>query len=217
MFEVVVVLGLVLLVASRKKSKVDGGGNSYPQDGGTGGTGGASGGGCWDGVPEPLKSQWKALVADPNTPAGALVAAAQIAAASGHKNAAECLLKSGGGGTPSDAIFLKVQEGHMPFYVAEYYTGQGARFKEFEPLNPHLLPFKKTNGIWGYAGWVPGATVQIPPLWSPNLKPVPPPLQKSPPLTVPGGGDDGDDWEVIPEDEDIIDMVVANFPQVPLL
>jgi hypothetical protein len=64
-----------------------------------------------------------------------------------------------------------IRYGDLPYYMAEYYTGMGSRFREFDAINPAILPFR--NGA--YAGWVPGQTILIPAAWRPFEKALPAP------------------------------------------
>jgi hypothetical protein len=186
MFEAILA-GLLLYLAfgGRKTKVIDGGGSSKPTNG-SGGSGGRGGHDCLDGVPEPFYSMYAALLSAPNNDPGAapgLHGAAQQARELGHNKAAACLeaaanqAKGQGGPGGDKPVYLLIQEGHMPYWVAQHYTGMGSRFREFETLNPFLLPWgRDANGVLGYEGWVPGVTVQIPPLWSPHNKPLPEPL-----------------------------------------
>lgn len=64
-----------------------------------------------------------------------------------------------------------VRTGDRPYGIATYYTGDGARFRELEPLNPQL---GQLNAQGRYPGWVPGAQILLPALWNPWDKPEPP-------------------------------------------
>ncbi len=80
-----------------------------------------------------------------------------------------------------------IRYGDIPYQMANYYTGQGARFRELEPGNPHLgkLTTSVVNGqnVSNYPGWVPGAVVMLPLSWHPWDKPTPAPLGGTAPST----------------------------------
>lgn len=69
------------------------------------------------------------------------------------------------------AMPFTIRIGDRPFGLAQYYTGSGARYREIEPINPHLGP--PTGGIPPYPEWKPGVEILIPGEWDPWNKPTP--------------------------------------------
>lgn len=66
-----------------------------------------------------------------------------------------------------------IKEGHIPTVVAQYYTGDQARWKELVSNNPGSLSF---GGPYGVTGWTAGKTILLPAKWNPWSKPEPAPL-----------------------------------------
>lgn len=67
-----------------------------------------------------------------------------------------------------------VRYGDRPYGLAKYYTGNGARFRELEPLNPQLGPMVTTGGVSNYQNWQAGLVITLPAEWLPAAKPMPP-------------------------------------------
>ncbi len=65
-----------------------------------------------------------------------------------------------------------IRSGDRPFGLATYYTGQGARFRELDPINPQLGSF--TGGVPPYPAWQVGTVIFLPASWNPFAKPTPP-------------------------------------------
>lgn len=80
-----------------------------------------------------------------------------------------------------------IRAGDFPVAVATYYTGQGTRFKELEPLNPHLGKLTTVNNVSNYPGWQVGVLILLPPSWNGASKPLPKPGTTEPQPTF---GDD---------------------------
>lgn len=79
-----------------------------------------------------------------------------------------------------------IRFGDIPFLLATYYTGQGSRFFELEPINPHLGTLKKdSKGVSNYPGWIPGTQILIPAQWFPYTKNLPKPASVSASTTPP--------------------------------
>jgi len=67
-----------------------------------------------------------------------------------------------------------IRMGDRPYGLAQYWTGDGARFRELEPLNPQLGDLAPGGTQPPYPGWIPGNTILIPIEWNPWAKPTPP-------------------------------------------
>lgn len=74
-----------------------------------------------------------------------------------------------------------VRTGDYPYGLAQYYTGQGARYTELEPLNPNLGPMVTRTLAGGtgtyqiYENWAPGLKIVLPLSWLPWTTPLPNP------------------------------------------
>lgn len=125
--------------------------------------------------------------------------AAEAAANGGFPKAAACLKqkaenirkKNASGGPWVPPSINKLEMGNMPFTLrygdfpyglAQYYTGQGSRFRELENVNSNLggwvqMPLKDQPGktYGAYANWAPGLLIKIPQDWSPWNKAYPKP------------------------------------------
>jgi hypothetical protein len=62
--------------------------------------------------------------------------------------------------------------GDRPFGLAQYWTGNGGRFRELEAINPSLGALQ--SGPLPYTNWVVGFVLNIPPQWAPWQKAPPP-------------------------------------------
>jgi len=71
-------------------------------------------------------------------------------------------------------MLFTVRFGDRPYGLAKYYTGNGARYPELQPLNPQLGPMVTTGGVSNYQNWAPGLVITLPASWLPLSKPVPP-------------------------------------------
>lgn len=189
--------------------------------GGTGGTGGLPPGigtdiaNCLEDIPEPLRSQILAVIGTVASPEILEGVAEQLAKA-GYVEAAECFqaraddLKGEtpvvftppemppnfppGVGLPwpgGMAAPFVVRYGDYPYGMAQYYTGQGARYVELEPLNPQLGPMITRTGPQGdysiYQNWQAGLEILLPPSWQPWTKPYPLPGTQKPSGDYPAG------------------------------
>lgn len=67
-----------------------------------------------------------------------------------------------------------IRQGDIPYLLAQYYTGNPARFPDLATLNPKLGPLTTTNGVSNYPGWQVGVSILIPKSWDPLSKPIPP-------------------------------------------
>jgi hypothetical protein len=86
---------------------------------------------------------------------------------------------------PSGNAPFTVRSGDIAHRVAQYYTGDGKRFKELEPLNPQMGPLVtilKEVGEDGdlipvsdYKNWQIGLKILLPAAWDPFSKPYPVP------------------------------------------
>lgn len=101
---------------------------------------------------------------------------------------------------------FQIRPGDFPFAVAQYYTGQGERFKELRDINPHLgsLHIDPYTNTAIYSGWLPGTWIILPPAWKGSERPYPIPGTQNPshelppkvppiPIPVPKGFK-WDDW-----------------------
>lgn len=70
------------------------------------------------------------------------------------------------------AMVFTIRTGDRPFGLATYYTTQGSRFRELDPINPQLGPFQ--GGPLPYPNWQPGTVIFLPASWNPFAKPIPP-------------------------------------------
>ena len=168
-------------------------------------------GDCLDASMTPtMKAQVNELLLTLSDPAQ-LDTAAAAAVAGGFPKAAACLKKKadglrgsvppGGDGPPPGPAYnpvtvlnmpFRVRAGDFPYALAQYYTGQGARYSELGPLNPQLGPFASVliddpNGNeWGadgkpksrvsnYANWDKGPAILLPASWSPRARNLPVP------------------------------------------
>lgn len=200
-------VGALLLFAGdeekKKKPEVNGKGNGLPP----GGVEDFPFGQCLDdNMPPQMKQEINQILATVTDPQ-ALDTAAAAATQAGFPIAAACLKQKadelrgaapspgptpGGipgipGGIPgvpttpkpepSTNMIFTVRWGDFPYGLAQYYTGQGARFKELEPLNPQLGPMITRQGPKGsysiYQNWAPGLEIQLPASWKPYEKPLP--------------------------------------------
>lgn len=99
----------------------------------------------------------------------------------------------GQGGPPGQQgdMPFAVRYGDYPYGLAIYYTGQGGRFKELEPLNPQLGPMVTKQGPQGaysiYQNWAPGLEIVLPASWNAWSKPLPIPGTQKPSTDYPGG------------------------------
>ncbi len=75
-------------------------------------------------------------------------------------------------GPEPGSMAFTVRSGDRPFGLAGYYTTQGSRFRELDPLNPQLGAFQ--GGSLPYPNWVPGMVIFLPASWQPFAKPLPP-------------------------------------------
>ncbi len=66
-----------------------------------------------------------------------------------------------------------IRQGDRPYGLASFFTGQGGRYPEIEPLNPHLGA--PTGGVPPYPQWQVGVQILLPAEWDPWNMPVPPP------------------------------------------
>ena len=66
-----------------------------------------------------------------------------------------------------------VRSGDRPFGLAQYYTGQGARFRELEAGNPQMGSLTSGPPQPPYTNWQPGLVITIPASWNPTAKPIP--------------------------------------------
>jgi hypothetical protein len=69
-------------------------------------------------------------------------------------------------------MLFTIRAGDRPYGLATYYTGMGSRFREIEPLNPHLGPLQ--SGVPPYPNWQVGVEIQLPAQWDPWNMPTPP-------------------------------------------
>lgn len=69
-------------------------------------------------------------------------------------------------------MMFTIRPGDRPYGLATYFTGDGARFREIEAINPHLGNFQ--SGTPPYPQWQIGVTIGIPAEWDPWNKPTPP-------------------------------------------
>ena len=144
-------------------------------------------GDCFDDhLPEELKNQFNQALAN-ITNVSLLDQAAATAAAGGFPKVAACLKQKADelrGGPPP--IQPPVASGNMPYMLgfgdypyglSAYYTGQGMRYKELEPLNPQLGPMENKNGVSQYRNWdqlaANGETIILPAGWNPWQTPLP--------------------------------------------
>lgn len=212
--------GLALLAFAGSSSASSGGGSTT-----------GSGDECIDdSMPADMKAKVRELLRLETITPTDLEAAALAAETGGFPKAAACLRKkaqqkrasaelevAAKGGMP-----FQIRYGDIPFRLAQYYTGDGARFKELGPLNPQIGQLRTVNGVTNYEGWRPGLNILIPSAWNPLAKPVPAPLGgggggAKPPAPAPGPtSPPAEDIEVNPgwSDvvEDIVDTIWGPYP-----
>jgi hypothetical protein len=80
-----------------------------------------------------------------------------------------------GGVMPEGPRPHTIRFGDIPYYMARYYTGDGARFRELEPINPHIGQLMAGQ----YPGWQVGTNILIPGQWNPWGTAYPPPIAGS--------------------------------------
>lgn len=158
-------------------------GSSSASSSSSGGT--SSGDPCLDdSMPADMRAKVKELLSLSSVTPTDLEAAALAAETGGFPKAAACLRKraqekrasaelevAAKGGMP-----FQIRYGDIPFRLAQYYTGDGARFKELGPLNPQIGQLRTVNGVTNYENWRPGLQILIPSAWNPLAKPIPAPL-----------------------------------------
>jgi len=67
-------------------------------------------------------------------------------------------------------LSFQIRAGDTPKYLANWYTGDGAKWPQLGPGNPHLGEQKGSS----FAGWFPGNTIILPGDWNPWQKDAPP-------------------------------------------
>lgn len=135
---------------------------------------------CDPGMAPELCAAVQAMLADPNIEPAALEKAAAELQAKGYTQAAAALRARAQsilaklraedlarGGTP-----FKVRYGDLPYRLAGYYTGEGARFKEIAGCNPGMQIVKDKKGQTQLKPW--SGTVLLPLSWDVRSKPLPP-------------------------------------------
>ena len=85
------------------------------------------------------------------------------------------------GTTPQKASFV-IREGHIPWKVAQHYTGDANRWKELPSVNPGMVT-KTVNGVTQLVPWYGGLTVYLPASWDAS-RGEPPALGSPPPKTT---------------------------------
>ena len=154
-------------------------------------------------MPAAAQDQVRALLASPQATPQILIGAAQIAAVNGFPLAAACLNAEatrrsagipisplpgfdplnpatwpqilGPTGPLSGAMEFTVRTGDRPVGLAQYYTGDGGRFRELEADNPQMGTITPGGvGVRPYTNWVPGLVIMLPASWFPTAKPIPP-------------------------------------------
>lgn len=155
-----------------------------------------------DDMPPAMRNQITTVL-ESVTDAEELRAASEMAASSGFPKAAACLaakadnLNKGGPGTVPEPeapelqpMPFKVRMGDTPYYLALYYTGNGARLHELESVNDNLGPWvtrgqerDMSGGLSGgyqiYENWAPGLVIKLPLTWTPWQKAIPKPASTS--------------------------------------
>lgn len=144
-------------------------------------------------MPATTKQLTCAFLHNPATTADALALAALSFKAQGYPIAAqmaEAQAAKRGGGTPGvtppgtqppeqlTAYPFKIRSGDIPYMLASYYTGNGARVKEILAVNPGMKAVTKTvNGkkTTFYQPWNVGDTINLPLSWDVPKKPLPKP------------------------------------------
>jgi hypothetical protein len=140
------------------------------------------------GVPDPMRGPALASLADPNADPNQLDAAGAFASASGwplladayHKRATEL---RGKGQPPIPGIPPGslpgtphvIREGDIPYLLAQYYVGEGMRWKEIVATTPGMKIITDEQGKTMPSPWTVGHTIYFPLSWQAWLKPVPPP------------------------------------------
>lgn len=176
----------LLMLAGDSKASTGGGGGSGP-----GPAPNPLNDDCYDAhAPAEVKSRVYALLQSKDVSPKDLEAASQANASLGFPKIAACLHQKAinrqaelentiaqRGGMPHI-----IRYGDIPSIMANYYTGQPMRFKEFQPLNPHIgtlttseYPPGSGKQVSNYPGWTPGTEILIPAAWNPLSKPIPPP------------------------------------------
>lgn len=185
-----------------------------------GGSGGSSDPCLDDSMPADMKAKVRELLSMTSVTPTDLETAALAAETGGFPKAAACLRKraqekrasaelevAAKGGMP-----FQIRYGDIPFRLAQYYTGDGVRFKELGPLNPQIGQLRTVNGVTNYENWRPGLNILIPSAWNPLAKPIPAPLgggsSSSPSPALSPSPEPEDDIDVHPGWSDVVDNIV---------
>jgi len=87
----------------------------------------------------------------------------------------------------------RIRSGDIPYYLARYYTGDGARTKEILAVNGEMKAVTK-DGTTYYQPWNVGSIIRLPASWNVPSKPLSKPATttaSSEPYTVPTGSPTG--------------------------
>jgi hypothetical protein len=156
-------------------------------------------------MPAEVRAQVEKMLADPEADPFALEEAAAalgprfpLAAAALRARAAELKDRERLACIQRGSSDFLVRFGDLPSRMAQYYTGDGSRFREIPPLNPGMQTVTKPSPITGQMTtflqpFNPGQTVKLPCSWKTWEKPLPPvatgiPKAVAPAPTAPAPG-----------------------------
>jgi hypothetical protein len=137
-------------------------------------------------MPPEVRAQVEKMLADPEADPFALEEAAAalaprfpLAAAALRARAAELKDRERLACIQRGSSDFLVRFGDLPSRMAQYYTGDGSRFREIPPLNPGMQTVTKPSPITGQPTtflqpFNPGQTVKLPCSWKTWEKPLPP-------------------------------------------